>query len=66
MTRIFIYLFVSFPNIVHASLRENVVLKPHQVEGIDKMIFMEKAYRGGILADEVSQLKKVGSPLYRY
>jgi SNF2 family DNA or RNA helicase len=39
--------------IVHASLRDNVELRPHQVEGVNTMIYMEKAYRGGILADEV-------------
>jgi SNF2 family DNA or RNA helicase len=38
---------------VHAALRDDVELQPHQVEGVNTMIQMEKAYRGGILADEV-------------
>jgi SNF2 family DNA or RNA helicase len=37
-----------------------VELRPHQTEGVNKMIFMEKAYRGGILADEMG-LGKVNS-----
>ncbi|KAI8888479.1 hypothetical protein K501DRAFT_172927 [Backusella circina FSU 941] len=40
-------------NAIHASLRPEIKLKPHQEEGIDKMIYMERAYRGGILADEM-------------
>lgn len=41
-------------HIVHAQLRPHVQLQPHQQEGIEQMIYMEKAYRGGILADDVS------------
>jgi hypothetical protein len=38
---------------VQYILLPDVTLKPHKAEGIDKMIYMERAYRGGILADEV-------------
>ncbi|PHZ12799.1 uncharacterized protein RHIMIDRAFT_237713 [Rhizopus microsporus ATCC 52813] len=38
---------------VHASLRPHVKLRPHQKEGVERMIFMEKVYRGGILADDM-------------
>ncbi|KAG1121362.1 hypothetical protein G6F42_012502 [Rhizopus arrhizus] len=40
-------------NAVHASLRPSVELRPHQKEGVERMIYMEKAYRGGILADDM-------------
>ncbi|KAI7875187.1 hypothetical protein K492DRAFT_168346 [Lichtheimia hyalospora FSU 10163] len=40
-------------NAVHAQLRSHVQLQPHQQEGIERMIYMEKAYRGGILADDM-------------
>lgn len=40
--------------LVFASLRDGVELKPHQEEGVRKMIAMEKLYEGGILADEAS------------
>ncbi|KAI7891036.1 SNF2 family N-terminal domain-containing protein [Mucor mucedo] len=46
-------------NAVHASLRKKIELRPHQIEGVNKMIFMEKAYRGGILADEMGLGKTV-------
>lgn len=38
---------------MHASLKDNIELRPHQVEGVNNMIMMERTYRGGILADEV-------------
>lgn len=41
-------------HVVHAQLRPHVQLQPHQQEGIEQMIHMERAYRGGILADDVS------------
>ncbi|KAI9319999.1 SNF2 family N-terminal domain-containing protein [Dichotomocladium elegans] len=44
-------------NAVHASLRPNVQLQPHQEEGIQRMIHMERAYRGGILADDATSLQ---------
>ncbi|KAF7730800.1 hypothetical protein EC973_001318 [Apophysomyces ossiformis] len=40
-------------NAIHASLRDHVQLQPHQEEGVQKMIWMERAYRGGILADDM-------------
>ncbi|KAL1935309.1 hypothetical protein VTP01DRAFT_4449 [Rhizomucor pusillus] len=40
-------------NAVHASLRPNVHLQPHQEEGIQRMITMERSQRGGILADDM-------------
>ncbi|KAI8150231.1 SNF2 family N-terminal domain-containing protein [Fennellomyces sp. T-0311] len=40
-------------NAVHASLRPHVELQPHQEEGIDRMVIMERSYRGGILADDM-------------
>lgn len=40
---------------MHASLRPHVKLRPHQKEGVERMIFMEKVYRGGILADDVKK-----------
>lgn len=43
-------------NTVHAQLRPHVQLQPHQQEGIEQMIYMERAFRGGILADDVSSI----------
>lgn len=53
---LFLYLlfFDSLSILAHASFRSNVSLRPHQVEGVNNMLYMEKAYRGGILADEVN------------
>ncbi|KAI7867732.1 SNF2 family N-terminal domain-containing protein [Spinellus fusiger] len=42
-------------NAVHASLRAEVSLRPHQEEGVQRMIEMEKTLRGGILADDASK-----------
>ena len=47
--------------LVHASLRSGVQLQQHQEEGVQRMITMERSYRGGILADDV---KKNTSFLY--
>lgn len=38
-------------------------LRPHQKEGVERMIFMEKVYRGGILADDVKK-KHVQGNIY--
>lgn len=43
---------------MHASLRPHVELRPHQKEGVERMMFMEKMYRGGILADDVKKKKE--------
>ncbi|KAI9249143.1 SNF2 family N-terminal domain-containing protein [Phascolomyces articulosus] len=40
-------------NAVHADLRSNIKLQPHQEEGVERMISMERSYRGGILADDM-------------
>ncbi|KAG0172402.1 hypothetical protein DFQ30_010538 [Apophysomyces sp. BC1015] len=40
-------------NAIHATLRDHVQLQPHQEEGIQKMIMMERAHGGGILADDM-------------
>ncbi|KAI7851348.1 SNF2 family N-terminal domain-containing protein [Circinella umbellata] len=40
-------------NAVHASLRSGVQLQQHQEEGVQRMITMERSYRGGILADDM-------------
>jgi SNF2 family DNA or RNA helicase len=44
----------SFTSLVHASLKDYVKLKPHQIEGVERMIDLEADFAGGILADEVS------------
>ncbi|KAI8374307.1 SNF2 family N-terminal domain-containing protein [Radiomyces spectabilis] len=40
-------------NAVHASLRPDIELRTHQEEGVQRMIRMERMYRGGILADDM-------------
>ncbi|KAI8980328.1 SNF2 family N-terminal domain-containing protein [Pilobolus umbonatus] len=44
---------------VHAALRPNVVLRPHQEEGVQRMTSMEIKYRGGILADDMGLGKTI-------
>ena len=53
---VFDVLLIHTFNTVHAQLRPHVQLQPHQQEGIEQMIYMEKAYRGGVLADDVSPI----------
>ncbi|CAO3580512.1 unnamed protein product [Absidia cylindrospora] len=40
-------------NAVHARLRNEIKLQPHQEQGIQSIIQMEQTTRGGILADEM-------------
>ncbi|ORZ00072.1 P-loop containing nucleoside triphosphate hydrolase protein [Absidia repens] len=40
-------------NAVHAKLRNEIRLQPHQEQGIQSIIKMEQTARGGILADEM-------------
>ncbi|CAO3641564.1 unnamed protein product [Cunninghamella blakesleeana] len=40
-------------NAVHASLQSTTNLKPHQIEGVERMIKLEQKFRGGILGDEM-------------
>lgn len=51
---------------MHASLRPHVELRPHQKEGVERMIFMEKVYRGGILADDVKKKKVMYREMFTY
>ena len=50
------YTYKQIILLVHASLRSGVQLQQHQEEGVQRMITMERSYRGGILADEVKIL----------
>ncbi|KAL7315859.1 hypothetical protein PS15m_005028 [Mucor circinelloides] len=44
---------------VHASLRHDVELRDHQIDGVNKMIYLEKSQRGGILADDMGLGKTI-------
>ncbi|KAI8647231.1 SNF2 family N-terminal domain-containing protein [Parasitella parasitica] len=44
---------------VHASLRHDVQLSDHQIEGVSRMIQFEKSQRGGILADDMGLGKTI-------
>ncbi|CEP08705.1 hypothetical protein [Parasitella parasitica] len=44
---------------VHASLRHDVELRDHQIEGVNRMIYLEKSQRGGILADDMGLGKTI-------
>ncbi|KAI7903454.1 SNF2 family N-terminal domain-containing protein [Cokeromyces recurvatus] len=44
---------------VHASLRADVQLRPHQIEGVNRMIHFERSQRGGILADDMGLGKTI-------
>ncbi|KAK4514639.1 alpha 1,2 mannosyltransferase [Mucor velutinosus] len=44
---------------VHASLRHDVELRDHQIEGVNRMIHLEKSQRGGILADDMGLGKTI-------
>ncbi|KAI9030695.1 SNF2 family N-terminal domain-containing protein [Phycomyces nitens] len=46
-------------NAVHASFRDEVSLLPHQEEGVQTMVHMERSQRGGILADDMGLGKTV-------
>ncbi|KAI8333257.1 P-loop containing nucleoside triphosphate hydrolase protein [Choanephora cucurbitarum] len=46
-------------NAVHASLRPEVKLRAHQVEGVNQMIYLERSKHGGILADDMGLGKTI-------
>ncbi|KAI8972029.1 SNF2 family N-terminal domain-containing protein [Mycotypha africana] len=44
---------------VHASLRPEVELRPHQIDGVNQMIHLERSRGGGFLADEMGLGKTI-------
>ncbi|KAI8073428.1 SNF2 family N-terminal domain-containing protein [Gilbertella persicaria] len=46
-------------NAVHASFRPEITLRDHQVEGVNRMIQLERSDHGGILADDMGLGKTI-------